>query len=321
MDAVLGAARSKGSSGGEENANDGVEEILNIQKAIDFIDETVHAGPITHIYIRELHRLVVSGLRREGDLTPGAYRLGEVAIGGAKHQPPFPSDVLDSMSALIAFANVEVEPHKQLLQSAIVHHRFLWIHPFGNGNGRVSRLLTYAMLVKQGFTATSGYRALNPTAVFGADRAAYYDNLERADALDNDGIVAWCTYVLTGLKTDLLRLTSLTDGDFVVTRLLHPAIERLRDSGRLTASEAAALRVVAQKTVVKAGDLASALPGSPSTRSQAIRKIVDRGLLIPLENSPRSYRLAFAPNDLTVHIVHQLDALGFLPTILRNDPL
>ena len=40
-----------------------------------------------------------------------------------------------------------------LIKVAIAHHRFVWIHPFGNGNGRVVRLLTYALLIKYGFGA------------------------------------------------------------------------------------------------------------------------------------------------------------------------
>lgn len=320
LDAVSGAARR--THGGEtSDRNEGVEEILNIQRAIVFIEENVTTSPINHLFIRELHRLAVDDLTREGDRTPGAYRLGEVSIGQSAHQPPWPHDVPDHMTALIDFMEQEQEPQKQLLQVAIAHHRFLWIHPFGNGNGRVSRLLTYAMLVKQGFTSPSDYRAINPTAVFGADRQAYYDNLELADSLTNDAIVSWCTYVLEGLNEDLKKLSSLSDADFVTDRLLIPAIERLRASGGLVANEAQALRVAATQPTVQARDLTTAFPGSPSTRSHAIKRLVDRGLLRPVSEGARSYQLAFSPNDLTVHLVNRLDSVGLLPTILRGDPL
>ena len=42
-------------------------------------------------------------------------------------------------------------PKYDLLKVAIAHHRFVWVHPFSNGNGRTVRLFTYAMLVKLGF--------------------------------------------------------------------------------------------------------------------------------------------------------------------------
>lgn len=320
LDAVSGAARLRDSSAPIE-LNDGVEEILNIQRAVDFIDEKVESLPIDHLFIRDLHRIVVSGLSREGDRTPGAYRLGEVSIGRSNHRPPWPADVPDCMSSLIAFIGEGAEPQMQLLQTAIAHHRFLWIHPFGNGNGRTARLLTYAMLVKQGYTSATDYRAVNPTAVFGSDRQGYYDNLEAADSLSNDGMVAWCTYVLSGLNTDLKKVGRLTDKDFVTEELLIPAVERLRAAGGVTSREAAALGIAARKTIVKAGDLEQAFPGSPSTRSQAIRRLTDRALLGATAPGARTYQLIFAPNELTVHLVNRLNFAGLLPTILREDPI
>ncbi|WP_426622957.1 Fic family protein [Leifsonia sp. McL0607] len=315
LDAVTGAMEGRSS---DTAPTEGVSEILNIQRGMAFIEAHANDGPLTHNFVRELHRIVVAGLHREGDLTPGAYRLGEVTISQAQHRPPFPTDVFSDMSQLLDLANEVVEPHKQLLQSAIVHHRFLWIHPFGNGNGRVSRLLTYAMLIRQGFVSTTSYRPINPTAVFGADRSGYYDNLAQADRLDNDGLIAWCTFVLEGLNTDLDRLRSLRDNSFVTKGLLHPAIERLHDSGRVTTRERDALRIVADRSIVKAGELESAFPGSASTRSQAIKRLWDRGLLAHAEG-PRSYRLVFAPSELTLHLIYQLDRAGFLPSILKDD--
>ncbi|EPR76545.1 hypothetical protein ADILRU_1030 [Leifsonia rubra CMS 76R] len=272
LDAVVGDS-SRRTSSGSGPFDEGVQEILNIQEAIDFIEEHIRTSPINHVFIRELHQLVVPGLSREGDGTPGAYRLGEVRIGQSAHQPPWPADVFGDLTELFEFIGQVVEPQMQFLQTAIAHHRFLWIHPFGNGNGRISRLVTYAMLVKQGFTSGADYRAVNPTAVFGSDRQDYYDNLEAADSLSNAGIVAWCTYVLAGLNTDLKKLSRLSDADFVTKQILVPAIERLRAAGGLTAGEARALTIAANKTVIKAGDLSEAFPGSPATRSQAVRRI------------------------------------------------
>jgi hypothetical protein len=74
-------------------------------------------------------------------------------------------------------------------------------------------------------------------------------------------------------------------------------------------------------TTVKAADLGEAFPGSASTRSQAIRRLIDRGLLRSTGPNTRSYQLAFTPNDLTVHVVNRLDAAGLLPRILTDDPI
>ena len=75
--------------------------------------------------------------------------------------------------------------------------------------------------------------------------------------------------MLAGLNSDLKKQSRLSVADFVTKQILVPAIERLRAAGGLTAGEARALTIAANKKVVKAGDLSEALPGSPATRSQA----------------------------------------------------
>ncbi|MDR6437560.1 Fic family protein [Paenarthrobacter nicotinovorans] len=226
------------------------------------------------------------------------------------------------MTALLDFINADVDQNYELLKIALAHHRFVWIHPFGNGNGngngRVGRLMTYAAMRRQGFSDTAGYRALNPTAVFGENRALYYERLEDADSLEPESLIRWSTYVLEGLLTDLRRLAKLGDKDFVTEGLLVPAIARGLASSRFTADEALALTIIARKVDVKAADLSSAFTGSAATRSQAIRKLLDRGVIEPIAEGKRSYRLRLAPSELTPLLVRELDQWGFLPRILRD---
>ena len=299
--------------------SDAVQEVINLEGASEFIDDHIRpGGQLTQAFVRELHHLAVDGLVAEGDKTPGSYRTTPVAIAGTEHTPPGPDLVPALMTELVDFINAERSRNQDLVATAISHHRFLWIHPFGNGNGRVARLLTYAMLVQQGFTQTTSFRALNPTAVFGADRKKYYEHLSAADQYDNRGLVEWCEYVLVGLRQDLSRVKSLGDASFVLKRLFIPAIDGLLRSALVTADEAAALRTTATQGVVKAGDLAGAIPGSTSTRSQAIRKMLDRHLLEPLPESPRSYRLCLTTGPLVVAVIRQLEELGFVPEIMRK---
>ncbi len=84
------------------------------------------------------------------------------------------------MDELIDFVTREDDPRYDLIKIAIAHHRFVWIHPFTNGNGRTVRLFTYALLMKYGFRVETAQRILNPTAVFCNDREQYYNKLRRA---------------------------------------------------------------------------------------------------------------------------------------------
>lgn len=301
-----------------QSHDEGVQEILNLEKASAYIDEAVTEEFIfTEMFIRKLHALAVSGLNREGDTTPSSYRSTEVRIAQTAHRPPGPESVPADMRELVEFMNESMSPQYHLLQVAIVHHRFVWIHPFDNGNGRVSRLLTYAMLVKLGFTSASGYRALNPTVVFGADRQAYYEHLSIADSLRDEDIEKWCLYVLHGVASDMKNILDLSSSAFVLNELYGPALEKAYDEALLTGKEAAVLLKIADSGEVSAGDVKDLLPGSSAVRSKQLKSLLDRDLLYRPEGT-RKYSARVWDNDLSIHLVRRLDELGMLPSILRD---
>jgi len=155
-----------------------IREIQNIEKAMAFIEENVSDYPINRLFLSEMHKKIVDGLKPppdgEGDATPGDYRKINLRINKSTHKPPEWFAVEDYMNELLEFVNKDDSPKYDLLKTAIAHHRFVWIHPFGNGNGRTVRLFTYAMLVKAGFNVNVG-RIINPTAVFCSNRNDYYN--------------------------------------------------------------------------------------------------------------------------------------------------
>ena len=315
LDAIAGAQSAETEP---ERVGETIREILNLNEVMEFIDETDRDRPITHAFVRELHRRAVDGLIREGDPRPGAYRNRDVAIQGATHRPPLAQSVQSEMDRFLEFVNRPVQTHQQLLHVAIAHHRFLWIHPFQNGNGRVSRLLSYAMLGRHGFVSPIGLRAVNPTAVFGVSRTEYYDALAASDDLGDAGTIAWCEFFISGLLTDLGRLHRLQNAEFVRAELIAPALDRFVRSGGISARERDVLLFTFDQELVKAGQLEHLLPGSPSIRSQALRPLLDRGLLKPMHVGGRSYFLSFGPNELTPFLVRELDRAGFLPPLLKD---
>lgn len=293
-------------------------EIMNLAAAVRHIDELDAHAPLTHAFVRDLHQRVVTDLVREGDPTPGAYRDVEVAIIDSDHRPPSWVTVHAEMSSLLDFANEDRPLHEQMLQIAIAHHRFVWIHPFRNGNGRVSRLFTYAMLRKTVF-ATRGYSALNPTAVFGNDRDAYISALEKADDLSDDGTISWAEYFVTGIRDDIARLVDFQHHAFVIDEVVGPALESLRRDGSLSTQEHDALQIALIRGVVKSGDLEAVVPGSPSHRSRFVRGLRERHLLQQAEEGPRFYRLSLARGPIAIRLIRRLDALGYLPRMLSDD--
>lgn len=328
----LGSARIEGNhttladyvesklEGAGHSPSDQLREMENIETAMSYVEESIQPGDhLTEHFIRELHAITVGQLEREGDATPGAYRQQAVRIAQSAHLPPEFVQVPQYMQELAAFINENHPPKYDLIKVALAHHRFGWIHPFGNGNGRVVRLLTYALLIKYGFNVKAGGRVLNPTAVFCNDRDRYYSMLGSADTGTPGGLETWCVYVLQGILDELRKVDRLTDFGYLSDKVLFPAIAYARERELITATEERVLYIGAKSGIAKAADLAAAMPGmSAAQRTYQIRKLVERKMLLPIKEGARQYTLGFSNSYLMRGIVRALSAEGFIPPTLNR---
>jgi Fic family protein len=305
---------------GKVEDTDQLREVANIEKAMDYIEKIMEPGtPLTEHVIRELHAMTVQELHREGDKTPGAYRQGSVRISQSEHLPPDFVLVQGYMQELVDFINKDDSPKYDLMKVALAHHRFGWIHPFGNGNGRVVRLLTYAMLMKYGFNVSAGGRVLNPTAVFCNDRERYYTMLATADTGTEEGLEAWCTYVLEGVRDELAKVDRLTQYAYLTKSILNPAIAFARERRWITETEESVLSVAIKAKVVKSADLSGVLPELKSAqRTYLIKKLVDQGMLLPISEGARQYTIGFSNNYLIRGVIKALRDQGFIPEPLER---
>ncbi len=292
-------------------------EIQNIEKAMAFIEENVNDYPINRAFLSEMHKKIVDGLlpppNGEGDSTPGDYRKVNLKINKSSHKPPEWLAVEDYMNELLEFVNKDDSPKYDLLKTAIAHHRFVWIHPFGNGNGRTVRLFTYAMLVKAGFNVNVG-RIINPTAVFCSNRNDYYKFLSEADEGTVEGLTSWIEYVLKGLKDEIEKIDKLSDYNFLRKEILLPSINHSLERKFITDVETKILKRVVDKQVISASDIKDIFPGKADAEvSRQIRKLIDRKMLIPEKEGTRKYVLRFDNSYLIRSIIKQLGDKGFLP--------
>ena len=301
----------------EKNKSHSIIEIQNIEKAMEFIESTIQDYPINKAFLSELHKIIVKDLpsppNGEGDLTPGSYRNKNIKISNSLHLPPDSFLVDTYMDDLFSFINNEDPSKYDLLKSAIAHHRFVWIHPFGNGNGRTVRLFTYAMLIKNGFNVNVG-RIINPTAVFCSNRNGYYDNLSKADSGSDNDVLEWCEYVLKGLKEEIEKIDKLTDYEYLKKEILIPSINFSLERKIITEIESKILKETIEKQVVQNLDLEKFFKGKAKSEiSRQIKKLIDKKMLIPERDSARKYVLRFDNNYLLRGIIKMLDEKGFLP--------
>jgi Fic family protein len=328
----LGSARIEGNhttladlvesrlEGQHPDGTDQLREMGNIERAMSYIDEHVQPGSaLTETFIRELHALTVSNLQREGDSTPGAYRRVPVTIAGASHLPPDFFQVSNYMAELVDFINRGDPPKYDLIKVALAHHRFGWIHPFRNGNGRVVRLLTYLLLIKYGFNVRTGGRVLNPTAVFCNDRDQYYQMLGLADSGTDEGMESWCVYVLKGILDELRKVDQLADFAYLQEKILIPALSYAEERQVITRQEALVLQRAAKSGIAKTGDLTGTITDlSSGQRTYLIKKLVERKMLQPIKEGARQYAIGFSNSVLMRGIIMALSKEGFIPTSLNR---
>ena len=148
-------------------------EAINLAQAIEFIEELVEdKEPLNENNLKKIHYLVLKGIEKE-DRHAGVYRSVPVMISGSKHEPPQPYMVQPEMERLFSwYSNNKNKLHPVEL-AALFHFKFVYIHPFIDGNGRTARLLMNFILMQYAF----------PPAIVKAEheaRARYYDTLEVA---------------------------------------------------------------------------------------------------------------------------------------------
>lgn len=108
---------------------------------------------------------------------PGALRHHDVRVG--RHIPPSYKELSEYLKRIADFFNPELfKGPKALVALAAAHHRILWIHPFGDGNGRVVRLMSDAYLTRINFR---GYGLWTISRGIVRNREKYLALLAQAD--------------------------------------------------------------------------------------------------------------------------------------------
>jgi Fic family protein len=121
--------------------------VVNLKKALDRMYELARASEITENDILTFHRLLGDSL--DNDSVPGAYR--EVGAYVGEEKLPSPKKVPGMLSEFYAFLKNERDKRHPSVFAALAHLKFVAIHPFADGNGRVSRMIMNTVLVQNDY--------------------------------------------------------------------------------------------------------------------------------------------------------------------------
>lgn len=178
-------------------------ETLNHHDAITHVESLVQPDYILKERdILDVHELVLDRIDKE---FAGRIRNAGVRISGANFLPPNANKVPELFEELINWVNTETSGMHTVLKAALFHHRFVWIHPFFDGNGRTVRLAFNLLLMKAGFV---------PAIILKTDRKRYYAALNDANNGHLDKLFFLvCMAVMRSLDIYLSNLDD-TAGDY-----------------------------------------------------------------------------------------------------------
>ena len=247
------------------------QEIAGYRDVLNLIHENFDAIPITQNYILQLHKILYSHMNNPmagrtksvQNYISATYPDGHTEILFTPLAPYETPEALDRICEEYnrVIGNMEVEP---LIVIPVFIHDFLCIHPFNDGNGRMSRLLTTLLLYRSGFYVG---KYISLESKIAKNKDLYYDVLGQAQIGWHEGtedVVPFIKYLLGTILS---------------------AYKDFEDRFALVETKLSALETVRRATMEKIGrftkqDILELCPSlSISSIEGALRKLVAAGEL------------------------------------------
>jgi Fic family protein len=223
-------------------------------------------------------------------IEPGALRNFEVDVG--EHQPPHYKALPKMLERFQDFySNGQILSTSQLVAVAAAHHRLAWIHPFGDGNGRVTRLYSHAWLIR---CKADSFGLWTLSRGLARHRKAYYEHLRDADRtrwndLDGRGnlsdraLAEFCLFMLQTMIDQIDFMAELLQLQNLSTRIeRHLHLEILKLDTRTRDRLARLLKAALTDGEIERGRVGEIV----GLRGTAAREIIRLALKEELLNSP-----------------------------------
>ena len=207
------------------------QEIVGYRDVLNIIHENFDAIPISKNYILQMHKIMFSYMnnpiagqtKNVQNYISETYPDGHTKILFTPLSPFETPEALDNICNEYnkVIGNLESEP---LIAIPIFIHDFLCIHPFNDGNGRMSRLLTTLLLYRSGFYVG---KYISLEALIAKNKPAYYESLGKAGVNwhdENEDVLPFLKYIL---GTILAAYKAFEDRFSIIEEKL-PAVELVR---------------------------------------------------------------------------------------------
>ena len=252
---------------------DSEKEVLNYNQALQDLNNQLKVGAVklSLNLILKIQKKVTERLLpifESGQLREKPVVVNDPRTGQAVYLPPDVKNVKPLMEDLIEFANAAKEKIDPLILAGIVHKQMVIIHPFMDGNGRTTRLVTKALLAAMGLNTFNlfsfeNYYNQNVTKYFQTvgEFGNYYELVEKIDFSN------WLEYFTEGIIDELLRVEKLL-----------PKIA-VSPENQLKPHHLKIIEYVRETGFIADRDYAKLVSRAKATRTQDFKKLLTLGLI------------------------------------------
>ena len=184
-----------------------IQEVINYRKVMDYIGDLSSQEnlEIDEKLIKKLHKITVEKIMPPDEC--GEFRQTQVVVknsltGEVSFRPPPSTAIPTELDELLQFINDKENDVHPVLKAGIVHYELVRIHPFVDGNGRVSRALSTLILFLEGYDIR---RFFSLEEYFDKDSIDYYKALKSVEKNKFD-MTNWLEYFTKGLSIELTKI-------------------------------------------------------------------------------------------------------------------
>ncbi|MEX2192378.1 MAG: Fic family protein [Nitrosarchaeum sp.] len=284
-------------AGGFEGSKDAeskrITEVVNYVTALDDCLEAVKKGnEIDLNMIKSAHHKLMNKVRGQ-ELAPGEFRTVQNWIGvpgtkieDATYVPPRAENITELLEDLVNFIKNPTDRIPVLLQCAIIHYQFEAIHPFGDGNGRIGRLLIPLLLQSRGLLSQP---LLYISVYVEKNKTQYYNAL--LEVSKNSDWINWFKFFLMAVVT---QAKDASDNIQKLMNLQESYNKKLRSS-KVSASVMSLATYLFSNPIITIPTAATYLKITYPPAKNAINRLVKLGIL---EQNNRERNKTFAAREI-----------------------
>ena len=246
------------------------QEVAGYHNLLDLISVSNGEIEIKENEIKNLHNLLLKYSDKDawhrGEYKQMSNAVEAANLDGTKQiifqttDPGFPTE--DSMRRLIEWFNQDKETHP-LVKASVFTYEFLSIHPFQDGNGRLSRLLTTLLMLKNGY---SWIQYVSFEHEIENNKEEYYRNLmECQQRRPNEDVSLWVVFFLSSLEN--------------VFEKLNKKLEIKGAISQLSPKEKSVWVLIQERPGIRSGEIATKLEIPQPTIKRILKKLLSRQII------------------------------------------